>query len=214
MSKKAIYICLEGLEGCFKTTNVNRLYDYLITKGFKVLLTKEPGTVNLPLTMELRKIMLDNQYDDQLTITSRELISSAIRSIHMEKLIIPSLSEYDYIIQDRGILSGLAYGEACGNDVDFLKQLNVKSSGQKNFYSLYNHVIYLYGNVETNLDRAITSKQEFKTGDAMESRGISFMKDVENNMNKHLNKFNTSCICIDNKDRDQVFNEIKAILKI
>src|ERR1019366_1877729 len=116
-------ICLEGCEGVGKTTQTQKLVDHLRAKGFKVLQTKEPGTSHLPLTMQLRGIMLDKQYDEQLTVAARELISQAIRSIHIEKLILPALTEYDYIIQDRGILSGLAYGSACGNDVDWLLDL-------------------------------------------------------------------------------------------
>src|ERR1019366_42337 len=116
-------ICLEGCEGVGKTTQTQKLVDHLRAKGFKVLQTKEPGTPHLPLTMLLRGVMLDKQYDEQLTPLARELISQAIRSIHIEKLIVPALTEYDYIIQDRGILSGLAYGSACGNDPDWLLNL-------------------------------------------------------------------------------------------
>jgi dTMP kinase len=102
----AKYICFEGTEGSGKSTQTQKLVDYLRSKGYKVLQTKEPGTPLSPLTMELRKIMLDSQYESQLTMTARELISQAIRSIHLERVVIPALSEYDYIIQDRGILSG------------------------------------------------------------------------------------------------------------
>ena len=142
MTKKAIYICIDGLDGCFKTSNANSLNEYLISKDYSVLLTKEPGIQLLPITMELRKIMLDKQYDDQLTVLARECINVAIRSIHMEKLILPSLNTVDFIIQDRGILSGLAYGEACGNSIEFLNDMYSKASKQDNFYDLYDHVIY------------------------------------------------------------------------
>src|SRR5271167_1025736 len=114
--KRATYICLEGTEGVGKTTQTQKLVDHLRAKGCKVLQTKEPGTAHAPLTMQLRGIMLDKQYDEQLTAPARELISQAIRSIHLEKVVFPALSEYDFIVQDRGILSGLAYGTACGND--------------------------------------------------------------------------------------------------
>src|SRR5665213_3054416 len=115
--KKARYICLEGTEGVGKTTQTQRLVDALRERGYRVLQTKEPGTNHVPLTMQLRGIMLDNQYDAILTKPAREFISQAIRSVHLERLIIPSLYEYDFIIQDRGILSGYAYGAGCGNDI-------------------------------------------------------------------------------------------------
>ena len=115
--RKARYLVLEGCEGVGKTTQVELLTRYLQSKNFSVLQTKEPGTPLSPLTMQLRAIMLDKQYDGELTIPARELISQAIRSIHLNSVIIPALDKYDFIVQDRGMLSGLAYGTACGNSL-------------------------------------------------------------------------------------------------
>ena len=120
---KARYICLEGIEGVGKTTQTDLLVKTLRDRGFSVLQTKEPGTPLVPLTMVLRGIMLDNQYDAQMTRPAREFISQAIRSIHLEQLIVPNLDKYDFIIQDRGVLSGYAYGTACGNSFFALQTL-------------------------------------------------------------------------------------------
>lgn len=208
---KARYICFEGTEGVGKTTQTKKLYEYLIGRGYKVLLTKEPGTTHLPITMKLREIMLSNEFDSQLTVKSREYISQAIRNIHIEKLILPSLEKYDFIIQDRGILSGLAYGEACGNDISFLKLLNSHSC---DMYKLYDDVIYLKGNVKDSLSKALTSKKEFESGDAMEGKGLSFMEIVSDNMDIHSKNFNTLYVNITDKDIEDVFKEIKMLLKI
>jgi len=176
-------------------------------------MTKEPGTIHLPLTMKLRKIMLDLKYDDQLTVTAREFISQAIRSIHMEKLIIPALTEYDYIIQDRGVLSGLAYGEACGNDIKFLMSLSMKST-QPDLYRLYDHVIYLHGNTQASMERIKTSEQEFEKGDAIELKGYEFMKLVSEKMNSYTDNVRATHICIDGKNIEEVFKEILSKLDL
>ena len=145
----AQYIVFEGTEGVGKTTQTQKLVDYLKVQGFSVFHTKEPGTVHSPLTMQLRGIMLDNQYDDQLTQNARELVSQAIRSIHLEKVIRPAMNKYDFIVQDRGILSGLAYGEACGNDIGWLETLadcvsEPMTSSHNGFYNeLYTRTIFL-----------------------------------------------------------------------
>ena len=112
------YICIEGGEGSYKSTTVAELAEYYRLNGKRVLTTKEPGTSHLPITMELRELMLSNEYTDDLSTLSRELISQAIRSIHLKKLIEPELESgyYDYIIQDRGMLSGFVYDLACGVD--------------------------------------------------------------------------------------------------
>jgi dTMP kinase len=221
--KKAKYICLEGTEGVGKTTQTEKLVQYLKSKGFSVLQTKEPGTQHLPLTMLLRGIMLDNQYDEILTRPAREFISQAIRSIHLEKLISPALKEYDYIIQDRGILSGYAYGAACGNNYDDLRIMtinNIDSASEINPLFpivpelIYDKVIYLRGNTFKGLERAKTSKKEFASGDAMESKGNFFLEEVSENMRKMSTRFNTLTIEIDGKSIDEVHLEILSKLEM
>jgi thymidylate kinase len=169
------YICLEGGEGCYKTTTAKALAIYYRAMGLRVLVTKEPGTPHIPVTMELRKIMLSNEYDSSLTRQARELISQAIRSIHLEKLILPAIEsgEYDLIIQDRGILSGQIYGEACGNNGIDLNMLNEYIHGfQGSSQTHYDH-LFIFHNIG-GLKTATECKDEFGVGDAMESRGTEF----------------------------------------
>jgi len=208
--RKAKYICFEGTEGSFKSTNAKMLAKYLEDKGFKVLLTKEPGTPHAPLTMELRGIMLDVQYEPEMTPVAREFISQAIRSIHIEKVIIPALQEYDYIIQDRGILSGLCYGHVCGNGHLFLAQLasecckNIKGD----WHDLYDKVVYLRNNAARGLVQATSSKKEFAAGDAMEAKGAEFMMKVAKDMDQMVNAFPHCTIDVEGKTIEENFAEI------
>jgi dTMP kinase len=215
--KRATYICFEGTEGVGKTTQTQKLVDHLRTKGFKVLQTKEPGTPLSPLTMTLRGIMLDKQYDEQLSAPARELISQAIRSIHLEKVINPALSQYDYIVQDRGILSGLSYGTACGNDTDMLKSLAMYVAGVEKWSDvggLYDSIIYLKGDTSSGLKKAQQAKQEFAAGDAMESRGNSFIYNASLHMDRLSKAFNTKSINVDGKSIEQVFQDILRALNL
>jgi len=215
--KKARYICLEGTEGVGKTTQTKLLVDTLKARGFRVLQTKEPGIDLVPLTMKLRGIMLDNQYDAEMTRPAREFISQAIRSIHLERLIVPNLYEYDYIIQDRGILSGYAYGEACGNSFSNLylmatQNIDSADAGKdilpiKPEY-IYDSVIYLRGDSLKGLAKARESKQEFTTGDAMESRGNTFIEKVSKNMDEMSHRFNTVRIDVDGRSIEDIHDEI------
>lgn len=216
---KTRYICLEGTEGVGKTTQTQLLVDTLRARGFSVLQTKEPGTPLVPLTMILRGIMLDNQYDAILTRPAREFISQAIRSIHLERLIIPSLGKYDFIIQDRGILSGYAYGTACGNKFGDLKALadQVVDSADNNSHhfsplteQIYDTVVYLKGDSLKGLAKAKQAKQEFATGDAMESRGNDFISQASFNMDFMSERFNTVRIDVDGKSIEEVHTEILA----
>lgn len=219
--KRATYICFEGTEGVGKTTQTQKLVDYLRSKGFKVLQTKEPGTPLAPLTMQLRGIMLDKQYDEQLTAPARELVSQAIRSIHLEKVVYPAMQEYDYIVQDRGILSGLAYGTGCGNSPKFLELLagfvvgvDSKTPVVSSVWDLYDDIIYLKGDTASGLKKALQAKQEFAAGDAMEARGNSFLQSVSSNMDEFSQAFNTKVIYVDGKGIDEVFSDILRALNI
>lgn len=216
-SMKAKYICFEGTEGVGKTTQTQKLADYLKSKGYKVLQTKEPGTILSPLTMQLRGIMLDRQYDEQLTAPARELISQAIRSIHLDKIVVPALLECDFVIQDRGILSGLAYGSACGNDLDRLISLSEYVTENARMFlddGIYNDIIYLKGDTSAGLKKALSAKKEFAAGDAMEAKGDSFLHTVSSNMDELSQSFNTTTIDVDGKGIDEVFSEILRALNI
>jgi len=213
----AKYICIEGTEGTGKTTQCNLLVDYLRSLNYSVLQTKEPGTVHSPLTMELRNIMLNAKYEPEMTVAARELVSQAIRSIHLEKVVAPALTEYDIVVQDRGLLSGLAYGTACGNDIGFLMDLIcpiTANAGFRRSVDIYDNVILLTGNVKTGLDKAISAKQEFEAGDAIEMKGLSFMEQVNSNMSKYSSWFKTTSINIDGKSIEDVFSDITDALNI
>jgi dTMP kinase len=221
--KKAQYICLEGTEGVGKTTQTKLLVDVLKARGYRVLQTKEPGIDLVPLTMKLRGIMLDNQYDAEMTRPAREFISQAIRSIHLENLIVPNLYNYDFIIQDRGILSGYAYGEACGNsfaNLYLMATMNIDSADEGSDdlplkpELIYDRVVYLRGDSIKGLAKAKSTKQEFETGDAMESRGNSFMEKVSKNMDEMSSRFKTVRIDVDGKSIEEVHSEILKSLEL
>lgn len=210
------WICFEGVEGTGKTTQCKKLAEYLINKGYKVLLTKEPGTPHSPLTMKLREIMLSKEFDEELTIPARELISQAIRSIHLEKVVRPAIeAEYDFCIQDRGVLSGLAYGIACGMDIQDLDALTYIAIPHDFLErDIYNDVILLQGDVEKGLAMAKNAKQEFSAGDAIEAKGNEFMHNVARNFEDFADDFLAERINVNGKDIDTVFNEIRTALGV
>ena len=57
-----MFITFEGIEGCGKTTQVNRLKEYFESLGKEVLVTLEPGGSRLGKT--LRKILLSMESQD------------------------------------------------------------------------------------------------------------------------------------------------------
>jgi dTMP kinase len=205
------YICFEGVEGSYKTTNTKRLTDYLIERGYNVLRTKEPGTPLNPLTMKLREIMLSNEYASDMTELSREFISQAIRSIHLEKVIWQCDGAYDFIIQDRGTLSGIAYATEIGHEVDFILGLTKKVT-EADTWNIYSDVVLMVNDPTKGLSLA-EQKQEYAGGDAMESMGDQFMKNVLGRM-QTLTEYeeNVHRVYVDDRTEDEVFNDILTSL--
>jgi hypothetical protein len=80
--------------------------------------------------------------------------------------------------------------------------------------SLYDQVILLTGDVKKGLDKAISSKQEFEAGDAIEMKGLSFMEHVNANMIQYSNWFKTTSINVDSKNIDNVFDDILKAIKV
>ena len=45
MAKKGLFITFEGTDGCGKTTQLNMAADFLKSKGYEVVITREPGAL-------------------------------------------------------------------------------------------------------------------------------------------------------------------------
>ena len=208
----AKYICIEGTEGLGKSTQIKNLVKHFEKMGKNVISTVELGSPLVPLALECRKLALDNSYSDQHSLISREFITQASRSSHYKKVVLPNLDKEDtVIIQDRGVLSGLAYGENCGLDLKIVEALASFSFSEfsVNPYSLYDHLILLTGDVEKGMLRAKKAKQEFSAGDAMELKGLEFMLNVSKSLEFQSSKFNNLLkVNTDEKNIDQVFSSI------
>ncbi|RYZ92323.1 MAG: hypothetical protein EOP06_04570 [Proteobacteria bacterium] len=213
VKKKAVYICFEGTEGVGKTTQVKELARILESRGLKVLSTKEPGSPHQPLTVELRAFVLDAKYADGMTALGREMITQTIRAIHLEKLIAPALNQYDVIIQDRGIVSGFAYGRSFGHSAALLKNfmkmlLKLMPEDRREPKSVYDVVVRLKGSVSSGLKRAQACKQEYASGDFVEGQGVRYMNKVTKQMDKIQAEFNTEEILVDGKSIEEVSREV------
>lgn len=194
---KTRYICLEGLEGTGKGTQLELLKNHLVSKGYSVIVTKEPGTDRVALTQELRGITLNNKYDHLVNGLPREFLFQSIRGIHLNSDVYHQIGKVDFIIQDRGILSGLAYGAAQKFDHNFMLELNnqvVREQGHKlgfnSIFDLYSPIIYFkVKDHELYLKRAMSAKKEFAEGDAMEAKGGDFMGEVKERFDYYLSLF-------------------------
>lgn len=119
-----MFIVFEGGEGCGKSTQSQRLYEYLKSKGDKVVLTREPGgTRNAERIREL-VVSPDNE---EWPIMAEFLLMMAARVDHWAKFIKPHLDQGYTVICDRFMMSTLAYqGYGRGLDPQWLKDMHHK----------------------------------------------------------------------------------------
>ncbi len=165
--EKGLFITFEGADGCGKTTQIKLLDEYLRSKGYKTLLTREPGSKGLG--EKLREILLN--YDGEVSPVAESFLFLADRAQHVDCIIKPALENGIIVLCDRHTDSTLAYqGYGRGLDLDEIRKLNkIATSGLKPDLT-----IVLDVDIETSQARVGAEK------DRMESAGIEFFQRVRN----------------------------------
>ena len=109
--KKPLFIVFEGVEGCGKSFQSKKLFKNLKKKGFKSILTREPGGTRS--AESIRSLILQDYFNkgkeekfDKYTDT---LLYLAARNEHIKNKIKPALNKNDIVICDRFIDSTIAY---------------------------------------------------------------------------------------------------------
>lgn len=118
-----IFITFEGGEGSGKTTIASLVEKQLTQEGYKVILTREPGGVEI--AEKIRDIIVDPK-NTKIDRKTEALLYAASRRQHLVEKVIPAL-ENDYIvICDRFIDSSLVYqGLARGIGIDEVYEMNL-----------------------------------------------------------------------------------------
>lgn len=116
-----MFITFEGLDFCGKSTQVQLLEKYLIDKGSKVKIIREPG--GTPISEKIRDILLDKK-NSEMSIETELILFSASRSQLVNQIILPALKENYYVISDRFHDSSIAY-QAFGRKINlgFVEEL-------------------------------------------------------------------------------------------
>ena len=125
--EKGIFITIEGIEGCGKSTQAKMLGKYLGKKGLDVILTREPGGTEIG--NQIRKILLDRKNKKILAVTEL-LLYAASRAQHVNEVIAPELAEGKIVVCDRFSDATTAYqGYGRGLDKKMISVLDKFSTG-------------------------------------------------------------------------------------
>ena len=128
MKKKyhGLFITVEGIDGCGKSTQTKLIYDYLVNKGYKAVYTREPGGT---FTAEkLRGIILNPK--TRIAPVTEVLLYLACRAQHIAEIIKPALDSGKIVLCERFTDSTLAYqGYARGLDLKIIRSMNNLATG-------------------------------------------------------------------------------------
>lgn len=163
----SLFITFEGADGCGKTTQIELLDKYLQEKGFKTLVTREPGAKGLG--EKLREILLN--YDGEVSPNCESFLFLADRAQHVDCVIKPALKKGIIVLCDRHTDSTVAYqGYGRQLDIEQIKKLNkIAVNGLKPDLTIVFDI-----DIETSMQRV------GKTKDRMESAGSEFFNRVRN----------------------------------
>lgn len=122
---KGVFITFEGTEGAGKTTQISRVKDFLESKGFDVIMTREPG--GTALGEKVRGLLLQ----DEMSQMTELLLMFAARAEHLDRVILPAINTGKWVLCDRFTESSYAYqGYARGIDLEKIATLESLVQGE------------------------------------------------------------------------------------
>ena len=106
------FVVLEGIDGCGKTTQLERLREWLPSSGLmpsgaRLLTSREPG--GTPLGQALRELLLHPPAEASPCSDAELLLYAADRAQHVAGVIRPALEAGDWVLCDRFTGSTVAY---------------------------------------------------------------------------------------------------------
>ena len=102
-----MFISFEGTEGVGKTTLIRKIYDYFLSQGKDVVLTREPG--GTPMAEQIRSLLLAVNNDEAMCNDTELLLMYAARAQHLDQVILPALKAEKIVLCDRFSDASFAY---------------------------------------------------------------------------------------------------------
>jgi dTMP kinase len=141
-----LFITLEGIDGCGKTTQARLLAEWLRGMGHSVVLTREPG--GTPVGRTIRELLLAEASagcqpfdsaqgrpaprapEGEITAEAELFLYLADRALHVAQVVRPALGAGEIVVCERHADSTLAYqGYGRGLDLGLLNRLNAMATG-------------------------------------------------------------------------------------
>jgi dTMP kinase len=116
---RGIFICVEGLDGCGKTTQTKLLVKRL-RGDYDAVFTAEPSNGKIGKLIKKRYLHADKRG----SAVVEALLFAADRLEHLKSEVLPALNERKLVVSDRYVYSSLAYQGAAGLDLKWIEKIN------------------------------------------------------------------------------------------
>jgi len=125
--KTGLFVTFEGIDGCGKTTQLEKSYRYLRSLRYDVVKLREPGST--PVAERIRRLLLDR--NSSLSDVTELLLYEAARAEITRQEIAPHLKAGRVVLCDRFYDSTTAYqGYGRGLDLRTVRQLHRLAVGE------------------------------------------------------------------------------------
>lgn len=105
-TQRGMFITLEGGEGAGKSTSLEYVRSFLLERGIRPVLTREPG--GTPLGEAVRGLLLGQEHSD-MAVDTELLLVFAARAQHIQQVIRPALARNEWVVCDRFTDATYAY---------------------------------------------------------------------------------------------------------
>lgn len=200
----SLFITLEGIDFCGKTTQARMLTSFMRGKKYDVLLIREPGGDQI--SEKIRKVLLSER-NSGITSLTELLLYEASRAQLTQKVILPALKEGKTVICDRYSDSTLAYqGYGRGLDKKTISYLNqISTMGLSPDLT-----ILLDVPVETSFERR---KKEKRKKDRLEKERFEFHQRIREGYLKIARQNPKRIKVIDGtEDVDKTWQQVKMVV--
>ena len=129
--ENGIFISVEGPDGAGKSTQIELLKGYLESRGYEIVITREPG--GTAISEAIRQVILNKEYT-KMSPDTELLLYAAARAQLVEEVIRPALISGKAVICDRFIESSVVYqGIARGLGIDKVYAVNAPNNCYHDF---------------------------------------------------------------------------------
>jgi dTMP kinase len=120
MKQRGFFVCVEGLDGCGKTTQTKLLVAKLKRMGCDAAFTAEPSRGKIGKF--IKRYCLHGE--TRVFPVVEALLFAADRFDHVQREVTPALNEAKIVVSDRYVYSSLAYQGAAGLDLRWIEMIN------------------------------------------------------------------------------------------